>query len=105
MKKTILIAATALVIISGLTGCVKRSEKRVSSPTPGLVFELKVIPPDAAVIIDDRLVGNAWDLQLLHVVGPGPHTIEIRKEGYQTYKGKITGTTTYIEVELKKSDE
>jgi hypothetical protein len=101
-KKSIVTAILALFIIAGLTACPKKGQPRPVRQTPSAVIELKVIPPDAAVIVDGRLVGNAWDLQLLKM-SLGPHIIEIRKQGYEPFKGKINaGSTSYLEVELKK---
>ena len=90
-----------LLILAGLTACAA-SHPRRARPAPFAILELKVIPPDAAVIVDGRLMGNAWDLQLVRMQ-PGPHIMEIRKEGYVPFKKKINaGSTAYLEVELKK---
>ena len=105
MIKKYILTALLIFCIACPAGCHRRRKHKENPVEPsnstGRV-ELKVIPPDAAVIVDGKLVGNAWDIQQLNLI-IGVHTIEIRKEGYEPFRGKvIAGATPILEIELKK---
>lgn len=81
------------------------STTQVASPDSGkAVLQLKVTPEDAVVILDDVLLGNAFNHPFIKL-DTGPHKIEIRKEGYEPFRGTVEGgTTTQLEVNLKKRE-
>jgi hypothetical protein len=65
---------------------------------------LRVRPVDAEVLVD----GQAWDApkgedQLVIELAEGPHTVEVRKEGFQTYSTTVRvrrGETARLNVSL-----
>ena len=65
---------------------------------------IRVQPADAIVLIDgERWQSSGLD-RLVVAVPEGPHRIEIRKEGFETYSGEITiaqGQTVPINVSLQ----
>jgi hypothetical protein len=67
---------------------------------------LRVQPGDAAITIDGERWEGAQDQDRLVVeLGPGTHTVEIRKDGYRTYITDINvraGETTPLNVSLTK---
>ena len=67
---------------------------------------LRVQPGDAAITIDGERWEGAQDQDRLVVqLGPGTHTVEIRKDGYRTYITDITvrpGETTPLNVSLTR---
>lgn len=99
-KMRIMAVLAALFITAYITACPPMYPK-VNTDTA--VLQLTVIPPDAAVIIDRKLYGNAWDLDNIEL-SPGMHTIEIRKKGYEPYKKdfRLSYGAILLEVELKE---
>ena len=67
---------------------------------------LRVQPADATITIDGEPWQGAQDQDPLEVqLGPGVHTVEIRKDGYRTYITDITvrpGETTPLNVSLTR---
>ena len=67
---------------------------------------IRVQPADAEVLIDgERWEGPANDEALILQIAPGPHRIEVRKEGYRGYTTQIdvrAGHTAPINVSLPR---
>ena len=67
---------------------------------------VRVQPADADVLIDgERWEGPADDEALVLQVAPGPHRIEVRRDGYRGYTARIevrAGRTTPINVSLPR---
>ena len=65
---------------------------------------IRVQPADADVLIDgERWAGPANDEALVLQIAPGPHRVEVRKNGYRGYSAQIdvrAGETTPINVSL-----
>jgi hypothetical protein len=68
---------------------------------------VRVQPADAVVLID----GERWDSSgadaRLHIqVNPGPHRIEVQKDGYQPFSSVVhvrAGETTPVNVSLTRT--
>ena len=70
----------------------------------GVVF-LSTQPPDATLLVDGKPAGSATQRLRL---GTRPHTLEIRKPGYATYRTTVTprnGVSQKIAVTLKSSSQ
>lgn len=67
---------------------------------------IRVQPADADVLIDgERWAGPANDEALVLQIAPGPHRIEVRKDGYRGYSAQIdvrAGETAPINVSLPR---
>ena len=99
--KTALILTAIIFLFSGY-GCMAPMETAGPKPGKKATIELKVIPPDAVVIVDGTLVGNAFKIRTLELEY-GVHAIEVRKEGYEPFSGTVdAGVTPKLEIELKK---
>lgn len=81
----------------------------VSGSDAGLSFgtiAIRVQPADADVLIDgERWDGPAADEALVLQIAPGPHRIEVRRDGYRGYAAQIdvrAGQTAPINVSLPR---
>jgi hypothetical protein len=67
---------------------------------------IRVQPGDAEVQIDgERWQGTSDDERLVVQLGPGPHRIEVRKEGFRTFSTEVTirsGETAPLNVSLAR---
>jgi PEGA domain len=81
-------------------------EERDESPSGALRF--KVDPKSARIYIDGALAGVVDDFDGLtnHLeLAPGPHQLELRADGYQSYNGQVDvkeGQTRTERISLKK---
>lgn len=51
---------------------------------------LEVLPPDAQILLDGRLIGTGRELVAVAVpVGPGWHTVEVGAPGHYSYIGRF----------------
>jgi hypothetical protein len=81
-------------------------------PEPGAALQggtslsIRVQPSDAEVFIDgERWEGPANDDRLVVQVAPGPHHIEVRREGYRTYATDVTargGEASMLNISLSR---
>jgi hypothetical protein len=77
----------------------------VGDPSFGAIA-IRVQPADAEVLID----GDVWDglrddEALVVQVAPGPHVLEVRKDGYRSYTAEVRVTaseTAPINVSLSR---
>ncbi len=67
---------------------------------------IRVQPDDAEVLIDgERWDGTSSDDRLLVQLAPGPHRIEVRKEGFRTFSTEVNirpGETAPVNVSLAR---
>jgi hypothetical protein len=67
---------------------------------------IRVQPADAEVFIDgERWDGPSNDEALVVQVAPGPHRVEVRRDGYRTYTGEVTVTaaeTSPVNISLSR---
>jgi len=84
----------------------RASERAGNAESEFGAIALRVQPGDAAITIDGEPWQGAQDQDRLEVqLGPGTHTVEIRKDGYRTYITDITvrpGETTPLNVSLTR---
>ena len=70
---------------------------------------VRVQPADAEVLIDGELWQGFEGLDRLVVeLGAGPHRVEVRRDGYRTYRSEVdvrAGDTVLLNVSLPASDE
>ena len=84
----------------------RASERAGNAESEFGAIALRVQPADATITIDGEPWQGAQDQDPLEVrLGPGVHTVEIRKDGYRTYITDITvlpGETTPLNVSLTR---
>ena len=83
----------------------EESGSRIVAPSFGRLL-VRVQPPDAEVWIDGALWGSlaGMDAVTIHI-GAGPHRLEIRRAGYQSFVSEVTipaGATEALNVWLAK---
>ena len=85
-----------------------KATEGVESEEPGWV-RFQVLPPDAAVYLDGRFLGNGHELARLHddlVVAPGRHALEVVRPGYEAERREFTlepGEVRVVDVKLQGS--
>lgn len=99
-----LLACGGLVLGSG---CYPKAQIYGVENVGGLIFEVN--PPDAEVILDDVSQGKASEFsgERYLKVESGPHRLELRKAGYETYSRTlyVSNSLMRIEVTMVLSDK
>ncbi len=98
MRKT-LIAAAALAVLSLSAGCFPTGQTYGVGNVGGLIFSVE--PPDAEVVLDGVVQGKASDFPEGRYlkVGSGPHKLELRAPGYETYSREIYVSNSLLRIE------
>lgn len=78
-------------------------------PARETMIGLRILPGDAAVYLDDRLLGTADDVARvgLREIEEGDHTVEVVRPGYRSWKETIhfeRGETRMVRVELQPEE-
>ncbi len=91
----IVIAVLALLA----AGCGRAAQVREDQNVGGLVFA--VIPPDAEVVLDGVLRGQAaaFTGERYLAAGPGTHRLELRKPGYEPYLRDVYVPNALLRIE------
>ena len=78
----------------------------VQQPAQFGTLSLKVLPPDAEIVVDDQSWKTVGSEQLLAIkLSPGRHNLEVRKDGYTPYVEVIlirSGATMNLNVGLTR---
>jgi hypothetical protein len=86
------------------TGVERAPEQPQASRSESGSLVLRVQPGDASVTIDGEMWENSADNgRLIVQLGPGVHSVQIRKDGYRTYMTDVTvrpGETTTLNVAM-----
>ncbi len=100
-------AALSLVLLSLLafgclalaSGCYPKAQIYGVENVGGLIFAVN--PPDAEVVLDGVSQGKASDFteERYLKVESGPHRLELRKEGFETYTRTIYVSNSLLRVE------
>lgn len=94
----------SMIVASVFVGCSKSVTQPTTPDTGKALLQLKVTPEDAVIIVDDVLLGNAFNYPFIKL-DFGPHKIEIRKEGYEPFRTTVEGgATPELTVNLKKRE-